>query len=185
MRKYTKSLLKSVEETTDKPYIGWVKDELKLNNVRVHKWGKFDWDETYYAYFDSRRVYIPIPECKTSLFIALHEIGHIVKGERLYGYLAEYQAEQWAIQVARDKYNIISKTYENSARKYVYDHILEDVVYRLLPIKRIQKKVMKWIGVTPEKIQKDALKVCTRLSKELQCEIPEEHRSFIQLQKLK
>ena len=185
MKKSTKSLLKSAEETTKKPYIGWIKDELKLHSIRVHKWGKFDWDETYYAYFDSRRVYIPIPECTTSLFIALHEIGHIVKGERVYGYLAEYQAEQWALQRARIKYKIISKTYEDSARRYVYEHLLEDVVYRLLPIKKIQKKVIKWIGVTPEKIRKDALKLCRRLSKELQYEIPEEHQSLIRLQNYK
>jgi hypothetical protein len=167
MKKSTESLLKKQAQMNKKPYIDWVKSELKRHDVRVHRWRKFNWEETYFAYFDSRRVSIPIPECKYSLLIALHEIGHIVKGERLYAYLAEYQAEKWAMETAQSKYGITYKKYENSAKEYVYQHLLEDVVFRMLPLNKIQRKVLKWIGVTIPKIRRDALKVCNRVRREL------------------
>jgi hypothetical protein len=101
------------------------------------------------------------------MLIALHEVGHIVKGERLYAYLAEYQAEKWAISTAATKYGIVSKKYEKSARDYVYQHLLEDVVFRQLPLSKIKKTVLKWIGVTIQKIRKDALRLCGRIRAEI------------------
>jgi hypothetical protein len=149
-------------------YEKWIKDELKENKVRVHRWGKFHEDETYYAYFDSRRVYIPRPECTYSLLIALHEIGHLVKGNHKYGYIAEYKAEMWAMDTALSKYRIKNKKYEISSKAYVYENLLEDIVFRLLPIHKIQKRIIKWIGVSPRKVKKDATAYCLRIRKEFQ-----------------
>lgn len=160
MKRSSKNLQKSpVKPTREQIYKQWIVEQLDKHNVRVHRWRKFDWDETYYAYFDSRRVKIPIPECRYSLLIALHEIGHIVKGERTYGYLAEYHAEKWALHTAKSEYGITYKRYEQSAKVYVYTHLLEDIIIQHLPIKKIKPKVLKWIGVTIPKIERDVLKL--------------------------
>jgi hypothetical protein len=144
-------------------YEKWIKHELKIHKVRVHKWGKFNENETYYAYFNSRRVFIPIPECTYSLLIALHEIGHLVKGNHIYGYIAEYKAEMWAMSTALKKFKIKDIKYEISSKKYIYETLLEDIVFRLLPISKIHKSVIKWIGTTPNKIKKDAINLCSEL----------------------
>ena len=149
-------------------YEKWIKDELKENKVRVHKWGEFNDDETYYAYFESRRVYIPRPICSYSFLISLHEIGHLVKGNNKYGYIAEYEAEIWAISTASGKYQIKDRKYEMSSKVYVYETLLEDIVFRLLPIHEIQKQIIKWIGVSLFKIKKDAIAYCMKIRKEYQ-----------------
>jgi hypothetical protein len=171
MKKSSRDLLKRLAATNKKPYVQWIRDELTEHDVRVHRWGEFNWEETYYAYFDSRRVFIPAPQCKYSMLIALHEVGHIVKGERLYAYLAEYQAEKWAISTGAKKYGIVSKKYESSARDYVYQHLLEDVVFRQLPLTKIKKNVLKWIGVTTRKIRKDALRLCAKIREEISTDL--------------
>lgn len=171
MKKSSRDLLRKLAATNKKPYIQWIRDELTEHDVRVHRWREFNWEETYWAYFDSRRVSIPVPQCKYSMLIALHEVGHIVKGERLYAYLAEYQAEKWAISTAANKYGFVSKKYESSARDYVYQHLLEDVVFRQLPLTKIKKNVLKWIGVTTQKIRKDALRLCARIRAEISTEL--------------
>lgn len=148
-------------------YEKWIKDELKENKVRVHRWGEFNEDEIYYAYFDSRRVYIPHPKCTYSMLIALHEIGHLVRGNHKYGYIAEYEAEMWAMNTALKKYKIKNKKYEMSSKAYVYENLLEDIVFRSLPICKIQKRIIKWIGISPHKIKRDAREYYLRIKEEL------------------
>ncbi len=160
MKRSSRKLQKSLEtQNRIGVYKRWVTEQLDKHGIKVHRWCKFDWDETYYAYFDSRRVKIPIPECTTSLLIALHEIGHIVRGDRMYTYLSEYHAEQWAINTAKSAYNIQSKKYEQSAKIYVYNHLLDDVAYRHLNPNRVRAAILKWIGVTVNKLQSDAKKL--------------------------
>jgi hypothetical protein len=149
-------------------YEKWIRNELKENKIRVHRWGEFNDDETYYAYFESRRVYIPRPICTYSLLIALHEIGHLVRGNHKYGYIAEYEAEMWAINTALKKYNIKNKKYETSSKVYVYENLLEDIVFRFLPLHKIQKRIIKWIGVSLHKIKKDVINFYGKIKKEYQ-----------------
>jgi hypothetical protein len=138
-------------------YEKWIKDELKENKIRVHKWGEFNDNEIYYAYFESRRVYIPRPVCDYSMLIGLHEIGHLVRGNHIYGCIAEYEAEIWAINTAYKKYNIRNKEYELTGKDYIYNNLLEDIVFRLLPIEKIPKKIIKWVNKTPNIIKKDII----------------------------
>jgi hypothetical protein len=141
-------------------YEKWIKDELKENKVRVHRWGEFNENEIYYAYFDSRRVYIPRPKCSYSMLIALHEIGHLVKGNHIYGHVAEYEAEKWAINTAYKKYNIQDEAFELVGKEYIYNSLLEDITFRKFPIDKIQKRILKWINKTPDTVKTDVITYC-------------------------
>lgn len=142
-----------------KEYVNWIKDELKLHKIRVHKWGKFSEHETYYAYFDSRRVYIPVPKCDFSFLVALHEIGHLVVGNDFYGHIAEYNAEEWALQTAKTKYGIISEEYEESGKNYVYEQLIEDIAYRFFNYSNLNLKIKRWINIPKKYIINDAEKL--------------------------
>jgi hypothetical protein len=139
-------------------YEAFIKDELKKHKIRVHKWGKFNENETYWAYFNSRRVYIPVPECSYSLLLSLHEIGHLVMGNHIYGHIAEYKAEMWAIRTAFERFNIKNEEYESTGRNYIYENILEDIMVRKMEIDEISKPIMKWVKTTPTKIKKSIIK---------------------------
>jgi hypothetical protein len=137
-------------------YVSWIKDELKGNKIKVHKWGKFSQDETYYAYFDSRKVYIPVPECEVSFLVSLHEIGHIVLGNSFYGHIAEYNAERWAIHRAKVRYGMISEEFEKSGKNYVYEQLIEDIVYRSFDHKQLDPNIKRWLKVPQKLIVRDA-----------------------------
>jgi len=141
----------------DNKYLFWIKNELKQHNVRVHRWGEFnnDDDEIYYAYFNSRRVYIPIPKCDHSFLISLHELGHIVTGNDFYGHIAEYNAERWAINLAKKKYKIKNEEYEESAKDYVYEHLIEDIACRFFNYKLLDPKIKRWINVNKKDLFED------------------------------
>jgi hypothetical protein len=136
-----------------KPYEDWLREQLKLTKVRVRRWKDWDPYTVYEAFIDARSVIIPKPVCDWSFLVALHEIGHISTGERLYGYLQEYNAEQWAIKRAKT-YGIESKSYVADAKRYVRKHLLEDLAYTTLPLEKVSKRVLEWLGDDIEKLKK-------------------------------
>jgi hypothetical protein len=162
-----KEKFERIEKQNKKPYIKWIKDELKKYNVRVHRWGEFIDDEIFYAYFDSRRVYIPIPECDYSFTLALHEIGHILLGNNKYGHIAEYNAEIWCLELAKEKYNIYDEEYELTAKEYVYEEILKDIIYQCLPPTKINPQILKWLETNPKTIKSDAQDFYLKVKDEL------------------
>jgi hypothetical protein len=146
----TKQKLKEAEE---KPYLGWIRNELQITNTKVAKWCVWDPEEgDFVAYIDSRRVIIPIPVCDWSFLIGLHEIGHVSTGHRLYSYLMEYNAEKWAIKRAKDNYGIVSLEYEEDAKRYVKQHLIANLIDSDLKITKIKPYVLDWLNETPETI---------------------------------
>ena len=122
----------------------------------MRKW--LPWDETelgYEAFIDRRQVTLPIPTCSWSFMVCLHEIGHVSVGDRVYGHLAEYAAEQWAIKRAAESYGIVDLDYIKDAKQYVWMHIISDVFHRNLQVSKIKPYVLKWVGATPKHVDLD------------------------------
>lgn len=151
-----KELIK-INKQNDKPYIQWVKNELNQYNIKVQKWGEFNDTDMYYAYFNSNRVYIPIPQCDYSFLVSLHEIGHIVTGNNILGHIAEYTAEKWAVDVAKKKYKIINDEFITIGKDYIYENLLEDIVYRMFDYNQLDKNIQKWIGKSKRDIKYDSI----------------------------
>ena len=101
----------------------------------------------------------------------MHEIGHIVKGERDYAYMQEYVAEQYAIAKCI-KHGYYTKEIGESAKRYVYEHMVQDCVIRVLPIDRISKAALSWTGRTEEQLRRRSLQLAKRLYKDSD-EVPE------------
>jgi hypothetical protein len=150
-----------MKKKEENQYLSWVKDELKQHNIRVHRWGEFKEDEIYYAYFDTRRVYIPVPKCDYSFLVSLHEIGHIVSGDSFYGHIAEYNAERWAIHRAKVNYGIISQSFEESGKEYIYENLIEDMVFREFNYEQLDPNIKRWIKVPKKTTLRDAEELYT------------------------
>ena len=158
-----------------KEYVYWVKDELKKNRIRVQRWGKFSPHEIYYAYFQSRRVYIPIPECDFSFMVSLHEIGHIVSGDSFYGHIAEYNAERWAIHRAKVKYGIINESFEESGKDYIYEQLIEDIIFRSFDYKKLDPNIKRWLKIPQKTILRDARQLYLNIKNTI---IPSKHKQI-------
>ncbi len=128
-----------------KPYTNWVKEQLAITKVRVHKWELWCGDLIYEAYPESRRVRIPKPVCAFSFLVCLHEIGHISAGVRDCSYLSEYAAEQWAIKRAAS-YNVRHVPYEVDAKLNVLVHLVENLSSTQLELKQVKPRVLNWLG---------------------------------------
>jgi len=114
---------------------------------------------------------------------ALHEIGHVVKGDRHWLYLAEYHAEQYAIdkgmQLGLPKISLHIKL----AHKYVLDNLLEDVLFRNLNPNAVRREVRAWLGVTPTKIKKLALARARKILKSISEETHTDHSPISKVEK--
>lgn len=135
-----------------KNYSQWIKDQLHTVKCKVHQWKEWNEEGSYEAFIDTRRVIIPVPVDDWSFLVALHEIGHVSTGHRLYSYLMEYNAEQWAIKRAKDCYNIVCPEYEEDAKNYVRSKLLGELKYSELSIHQVKSYVLDWLGETKESI---------------------------------
>jgi len=149
--------LKKIHIENEKPYIQWIKNELNQYDIKVQKWGEFNDTSMYYAYFNTNRVYIPIPQCDYSFLVSLHEIGHIVTGNNILGHIAEFSAEKWAVSTAKKKYKITNDEFISVGKEYIYECLLEDIIYRLFDYNQIDKNIQKWIGKNKKDIKQDAI----------------------------
>ena len=162
-----------------KNYNVWLREQLKLTKTRVRKWEDWDPQKTYQAFYDSRQVTIPTPVCDWSFLVALHEIGHISTGPRLFSHLSEYNAEQWAINRASKSYNVVSEDYNNDAKNYVQNHLLTDLIYYGYDINKIKPYVLEWLGLSQDQLirtitqmlkeSKDSTNLNKETNKVLQC----------------
>jgi len=154
----------------DKRMIGIVREHLDYHMIGVRKWMPYrgrrsSRDVVYEAFIDVEQVSIPIPVDRYSFYVCMHEIGHIVKGERSYGYQQEYVAEQYAIAKCM-KYGYLTKEIEESAKRYVYEHLVQDLVLRNLPMERVSDVVVTWTGRTKEQARRRALRLAKMLYKQ-------------------
>jgi hypothetical protein len=129
-------------------YKKWVKEQLTITKTRVRKWEVWNPSETYEAFYETRQVIIPDPICDWSFLVALHEIGHISTGPRLYSHLAEYNAERWAIKRAHSSYGIHSPEYLEDARTYVTNHLLTDIVCFGYDINKVKPYILDWLDLS-------------------------------------
>ena len=130
-----------------------IRKEVKKRGIKVLRWHKPGSVGTYEAYFDSRSVRVPEPQDDYHFLICLHEIGHLVTGERMYSYLMEYNAEQWAMKRGKEVYGVVDSIYEVDAKEYVVRCIVADIVARGLKVHQIKQKVLDWIGITHKEVQ--------------------------------
>lgn len=138
---------------TNQTYVQWIKEQLNQVNCKVHKWVEWDINHgEFEAFIDSRRVVIPTPVDDWSFLVALHEIGHVSTGHRLYSYLMEYNAEKWAITRAKDSYGIVCKEYEEDAKNYVRSILIGELMFSGLQPDKVKSYVLEWLGETKESI---------------------------------
>lgn len=137
---------------TKEQYTQWIKEQLKIVNCKVHEWMEWNEKSVYEAYIDSRRVKIPRPINDWSFLVALHEIGHISTGHRLYSYLMEYNAEKWALRRAKEAYSIVCAEYEEDAKNYVRNKLICDLAYSNLTVDKVSPDVLDWLGETKQSI---------------------------------
>jgi hypothetical protein len=147
-----------LKEAEEYPYLGWFREQLQITKTKVHKWSEWKDDSVYEAFIESRRVHVPVPVNDWSFLVALHEIGHISTGDRLYSYLSEYNSEQWAIRRAKKAYNVVCKDYEKDAKQYVLKHLIADLTDTELQLSKVKPYVKKWIGLSDRQIAKQVLK---------------------------
>jgi len=172
MKMTTKQRLKKA----DKKMMAIVRDHLDYYMIRVRKWLPYNGrrtsrDVVYEAFMDLHQVSIPIPTDRYSFYVCMHEIGHLVKGERNFGYMQEYVAEQYAIAKCI-KHGYLTKEIEESAKRYVYEHLIQDCVIRVLPIDKVSKVVLNWTGRTEEQLRRRSLRLAKLLYKHSD-EVPE------------
>ena len=165
MKITTKQRLKKA----DKKMLDIVRDHLDYHMIKVRKWLPYNGrrtsrDVVYEAFIDVNQVSIPIPTDRYSFYVCMHEIGHIVKGERNYAYMQEYVAEQYAIAKCI-KHGYYTKEIGESAKRYVYEHMVQDCVIRVLPIDSISKAALSWTGRTEEQLRRRALRLAKLLYK--------------------
>ena len=147
-----------------------VREHLDYHMIGVRKWMPYrgrrsSRDVVYEAFIDVEQVSIPIPVDRYSFYVCMHEIGHVVKGDRSYGYQQEYVAEQYAIAKCI-RYGYLTKEIEESAKRYVYEHLVQDLVLRNLPLERVSDVVVQWTGRTKEQARKRALRLAKLLHKQ-------------------
>jgi len=152
----------------DKEMMGIVRKYLNRYGITVRKWLPYtdlissQRDVVYEAYFDAHQVSIPIPIDRYSFYVCMHEIGHLVCGDRRFGYVMEYVAERWALKKC-EKYGYYTKQTERLAKQYVYYTLLEDTVFRVHPIDKIRQDILEWIGRTPKQVHRDSIKLGNKL----------------------
>lgn len=144
-------------EASKLPYLGWIREQLSQTNCAVRKWIEWDPDlDMYEAFYDARQVTIPIPVCDWSFLVCLHEIGHISTGDRVYSYLAEYNAETWAMRRAQQRYGVWNDDYLHDSKAYVLDHLIQNIVYCNLKVDKVRPHVLDWLEVSAEQVLEDA-----------------------------
>ncbi len=150
-------------------YYPTIRKLLDRHNIVVKKWVKFEKDtgQVFHTDIEERRVLLPIPVCSESAYICLHEIGHVVKGDRKYVYLSEYHAEQYAIKWGEKMKLPRLTTHIKVAHKYVFDNLMEDVLFRQLDPNAVRREVRSWLGASPSLIKKKALRRATKILKQM------------------
>lgn len=152
----------------DKRMMEIVRKYLNRHGITVRKWMPYNdrrssfRDVVYEAYFDAHQVSIPIPIDRYSFYVCMHEIGHLVRGDRRYGYVMEYVAERWALDKCV-QYGYFTKENEKKAKQYVYQAMLEDIVFRVLAVDKVREDILTWTGYTRKRLQSDAVRLANRL----------------------
>lgn len=163
------TIRQQLKEAKTNQYFPTIRKLLDRHNIVVKKWVKFEKDtgQVFHTDIEERRVLLPIPVCSESAYICLHEIGHVVKGDRKYVYLSEYHAEQYAMKWGEKMKLPQLAKHIKYAHKYVLDNLMEDVLFRQLDPNAVRREVRAWLGMSPTLIKKKALRRATRILREM------------------
>ncbi len=158
-----------------------IKSEIKKHNITVER-KKFR-TNVGRASYEERRIKIPIITDIESIYIILHEVGHIVKKHsndlKKPLYLQETEAELWALSKLR-KWNIHKHFHEDyellkrRAQRYIRWNILNEIQRSLhesktiLQLKHIHIKALRFTKI--KSIQKNEQeKLLKRKSNKSKC----------------
>lgn len=99
------------------------------------------------AWINTKEIKIPVIDSTEAFFVALHEVGHILTGQKIPettpDFVFEYHADKWAIDTAR-KHGIVNEKYEMRARWYVLSFIAD--YHNKNENYIVPKKVLKFVG---------------------------------------
>lgn len=99
------------------------------------------------AWIESKEIKIPVIDSIEDFFVCLHEIGHIITGQKLDenapDYMFEYLADKWAIDTAK-KHGVSNFKYEMRAKWYVLQFIAD--YHNKNTDYTIPNKVLKFVG---------------------------------------
>jgi hypothetical protein len=99
------------------------------------------------AWIESREIKIPVIDSVEDFLVCLHEVGHIVTGQKIDSttpdYMFEYLADKWAIDTAM-KHGIYNFKYEMRAKWYVLSFIAD--YHNKNEEYSIPNKVLKFVG---------------------------------------
>lgn len=163
-------MAKKGKRSTDQPayikakkskYYNQVRSLLDRHGIRVRGWHDYDEVDAYWADFDQHSVKLPIPNCNWSLYVCFHEIGHLVTGSRQYSYLQEYHAEKYALSQVEKLQLKGFATMVKNGKKYVLQNLLQDIIFHQLNPNTVRKEVRAWLGITPKRLKRLALRQCT------------------------
>lgn len=166
-KKSIRSSLRKLETNNDRR-LQIVRSYLSKHGIKVKEWyphytSKDDHPDpsqryiTYFANIESNSVCIPVPVDDYSFYLAMHEIGHIVKGEGYWSHKMEYYAEQWALAKCI-KYGYYSEKFEAEAKEYVLCHMCNDVLLYGYDAEKVSKRMLEWVKMTPKKLRNRAVK---------------------------
>lgn len=153
-------------------YYHIVKPLIDRYGIHVRKWVDYNPKDTYWADFDQHSALLPIPDCNWSLYICLHEIGHLVKGSRDHSYLQEYHAEKYALGMVEKLGLRGFASMVKNGKRYVLQNTIQDIVLHGLNPNSVRKEVRAWLGITPRRLKRLALKQCTMVLREMVIEHP-------------
>ena len=134
-------------------YMAVIRYYLNKHDIRVKKWFKSLNAARYYAYQDTKTVGIPLPNSRLAFLICLHEIGHIVEGEKKFGFYNEYVAEMFVITEAA-KWEVDTISYERNAKQYVKKFLVNDWNRGRINIDNINFDVEMWLELDYNKMKK-------------------------------
>ena len=117
-----------------------IAENSKGNNVKVVKWRK-TMSGVYYRALNT--IECPLPKSSTSLYVALHEIGHSTLKPITPRYVEEYEASIWAFKKMREYGIRVSHGLVKKAKKHLIWRI--NMAKRRGLKKPIDKKVLSWI----------------------------------------
>lgn len=170
--KKTKIVKSGVRFAKKSKYYHVVKPLLDKHGISVRKWAEYGADCVYFADFETHAAYLPIPDCEWSCYICLHEIGHLVKGSRMYSYLQEYHAETYALERVQSMNLKGASAMVKNGKAYVLNNILQDIIFNNLSPNSVRKEVREWLNTTPKQLKTQALRRCTYIIKKLLVEHP-------------
>jgi hypothetical protein len=118
---------------------------LKKHNIRVVKWSSTSCGR---AWVKERKVKIPHPTNIDRFCVAMHEIGHVVKGaskKNMKLYKSEFIAEMFAIEQA-ELLGFDCTLYKERARRYIIMNIAKGYC-RKLNLETIEQEVKEFCNI--------------------------------------